>query len=89
MRLHKWCTNKAQSNDFQIFPLDRNAEEITVRTLEMLWNSSSDTFMYKVNIRANSNFTKRDVLSQIARIYDPLGHIGPVIEKAKIFMQQL
>ncbi|GFT78171.1 integrase catalytic domain-containing protein [Trichonephila clavipes] len=30
-----------------------------------------------------------DVLSQIARIFGPLGFLGPVISKAKFFMQQL
>ncbi|GFY21718.1 integrase catalytic domain-containing protein [Trichonephila clavipes] len=33
--------------------------------------------------------TKRDVLSTIARIYDPLGLLGPVVAKAKIFLQKL
>ncbi|GFW88953.1 DUF5641 domain-containing protein [Trichonephila clavipes] len=37
----------------------------------------------------NHIFTKRHVLSQIARIFDPLGLLGPVISKAKFFMQQL
>lgn len=36
-----------------------------------------------------SEFTKRYVLSQVACIYDPLGLLGPVIIKVKIFMQQL
>ncbi|GFU19702.1 integrase catalytic domain-containing protein [Nephila pilipes] len=73
----------------QTFPLDRNSEEVTVKTLGMLWGSSTDTFSYKVTMSTNSSFTKRDVLSDIARIYDPLGLLGPFITKAKIFMQQL
>ncbi|GFV14016.1 integrase catalytic domain-containing protein [Trichonephila clavipes] len=36
-----------------------------------------------------ASYTKRDVLSVIARLYDPLGLIGPVISKAKIFLQKL
>ncbi|GFY19430.1 uncharacterized protein TNCV_4128171 [Trichonephila clavipes] len=35
------------------------------------------------------NFSKRDVLSEIARFYDPLGLIGPIVTKAKIFIQEL
>lgn len=66
--LHKWCTNKAQPTELQIFFLGRNSEETTIKTLEILWNTFSNTFTYKVNIRANRNFTKRDVLSQIACI---------------------
>jgi hypothetical protein len=34
-------------------------------------------------------FTKRKVLSAIAKIYDPLQLIGPVIVKAKLIMQEL
>ncbi|GFT90073.1 integrase catalytic domain-containing protein, partial [Trichonephila clavipes] len=33
--------------------------------------------------------TKRDVLSTIASIYDPLGLLGPVVAKAKFFLQKL
>ncbi|GBL91112.1 hypothetical protein AVEN_184477-1 [Araneus ventricosus] len=55
----------------------------------MIWNSVSDTFTYKANVNINHSYTKRDVLSQIARIYDPVGLLGPVISKAKILMQQL
>ncbi|GFW96306.1 uncharacterized protein TNCV_572771 [Trichonephila clavipes] len=34
-------------------------------------------------------YTKREVLSVIAKLYDPLGFLGPVIAKAKVFLQQL
>ncbi|GFR10321.1 DUF5641 domain-containing protein, partial [Trichonephila clavata] len=33
--------------------------------------------------------TKKSVISTIARIFDPLGLIGPVITRAKIFLQSL
>ncbi|GBM56961.1 hypothetical protein AVEN_224873-1 [Araneus ventricosus] len=55
----------------------------------MIWNNVSDTFTYKANVNNNRSYTKRYVLSQIARIYDPVRLLGPVISKAKIFMQQL
>ncbi|GFS65785.1 integrase catalytic domain-containing protein [Trichonephila clavipes] len=35
------------------------------------------------------NFSKTDVLSEIARLYDPLGLIVPIVTKAKIFIQEL
>ncbi|GFU31953.1 integrase catalytic domain-containing protein [Nephila pilipes] len=57
--------------------------------IQYLEGSSTDTFSYKVNVNTNSSFTNRDVLSDIACIYDPLGLLGPFITKAKIFMQQL
>ncbi|GBN98193.1 hypothetical protein AVEN_154690-1 [Araneus ventricosus] len=88
MTLHKWCSSYSPTTA-QEFPLDRNSEEIQVKILGMIWNSVSDTFTYKANVNINHSCTKRDVLSQIARIYDPVGLLGPVISKAKIFMQQL
>ncbi|GBN15570.1 hypothetical protein AVEN_55008-1 [Araneus ventricosus] len=88
MTLHKWCSSYSPTTA-QEFPLDRNSEEIQVKTLGMIWNSVSDTFTYKANVNINHSYTKRDVLSQIARIYDTVGLLGPVISKAKIFMQQL
>ncbi|GFR21380.1 uncharacterized protein TNCT_226851 [Trichonephila clavata] len=45
--------------------------------------------MFKVSIPSIASYTKRDVLSVIARLYDPLGLIGLVISKAKIFLQKL
>ncbi|GFT28340.1 integrase catalytic domain-containing protein [Trichonephila clavipes] len=43
----------------------------------------------RVSPSTNHIFTKRAALSQIARIFVPLGLLGPVISKAKFFMQQL
>ncbi|GFR12747.1 receptor-type guanylate cyclase Gyc76C [Trichonephila clavata] len=40
MTLHKWCTNLSPANAKE-FPLDRNSEEIQVKTLGMIWNSIS------------------------------------------------
>ncbi|GFS54451.1 integrase catalytic domain-containing protein [Trichonephila inaurata madagascariensis] len=45
--------------------------------------------MDHVSPSTNHIFTKRDVLSQNTRIFDPLGLLGPVISKSKFFMQQL
>ncbi|GFW18305.1 integrase catalytic domain-containing protein [Trichonephila clavipes] len=89
MTLHKWCSNKAPSTELREFSLNRSSEEVMVKTLCMLWDSSGDSFTYKVTTSTDCKYTKRDVLSQIARIYDPLGLLGPVIAIAKIFMQQL
>ncbi|GFX49543.1 integrase catalytic domain-containing protein [Trichonephila clavipes] len=86
MTLHKWCSNKAPSAELRAFSLGRSSEEVMVKTLGMLWDSSGDSFTYKVTTSTDYNYTKRDVLSQKNRIYDPL---GLVIAKAKIFMKQL
>ncbi|GFX96010.1 integrase catalytic domain-containing protein [Trichonephila clavipes] len=55
----------------------------------MLWDPKVDCLTYKVKISDKVNFSKRDVLSEIAKLYDPLGLIGPIVTKAKIFIQEL
>ncbi|XP_043468116.1 uncharacterized protein LOC122502236 [Leptopilina heterotoma] len=65
-------------------------ENDTIKTLGLSWFSSSDEFMYKINVSLDSETcTKRTILSAIARIYDPLGLLGPCIILAKIIMQKL
>ncbi|GFY69063.1 DUF1758 domain-containing protein [Trichonephila inaurata madagascariensis] len=55
----------------------------------MVWNSKSDTLNFKVSVKEKTIYTKREVLSTIAKLYDLFGLIGPVITKSKIFLQKL
>ncbi|GFY03792.1 DUF1758 domain-containing protein [Trichonephila clavipes] len=55
----------------------------------MLWDPKVGCLTYKVKISDKVNFSKGDVLSEIARLYDSLGLIGPIVTKAKIFIQEL
>ncbi|GFX65691.1 uncharacterized protein TNCV_4093831 [Trichonephila clavipes] len=55
----------------------------------MLWDPKVDCLTYKVKISDKVNFSKRDVLSEIARLYNPLRLIGPIVTKVKIFIQEL
>lgn len=36
-----------------------------------------------------TSVTKRSILSDVAKIYDPLGWLAPVIIVAKLFIQEL
>ena len=89
MNLREWTLN---SEDFlsNIPQIDR-VKEKNVKILGMCWNTSSDslTITGLPTIQLKVTITKRDVLSRIAAIFDPLGYLCPVIIKAKIFMQQL
>lgn len=49
-----------------------------------------DTFRYRVSLNdCETRVTKRAVLSQICKLFDPLGLVGPVITLAKILMPEL
>ncbi|GBL82587.1 hypothetical protein AVEN_263675-1 [Araneus ventricosus] len=93
MTLHKWSSNSKElwnscaSNDQEHQFL--SATEPSVKTLGITWKPTEDTFTFKVSIIEKASCTKRDVLSVIARLYDTLGFIGPVITKAKMFLQKL
>ncbi|GBN45406.1 hypothetical protein AVEN_185238-1 [Araneus ventricosus] len=59
-------------------------EDSTIKTLEMAWKSNEDQFIFKISVKEQIVYTKRDVLSTIAKLFDPLGLLGPVIEIEKI-----
>ncbi|XP_055645196.1 uncharacterized protein LOC129781554 [Toxorhynchites rutilus septentrionalis] len=62
----------------------------TVKTLGLTWDPVNDCFTFSVPLRNESSIiTKRIVLSDASKLFDPLGLIGPVIVQAKIFMQKL
>ncbi|GFT83481.1 integrase catalytic domain-containing protein [Trichonephila clavipes] len=90
--LHKWVSNSPEllkDLSASSYVFDKEFQDAPVKTLGMLWDPKVDCLTYKVKISDKVNFSKRDVLSEIARLYDSLGLIGPIITKAKIFIQEL
>lgn len=56
----------------------------------MYQNSTENKFKFNANCcPAENKFTKKEILSKISQIFDPLGLLGPVITKAKLIMQRL
>ncbi|GFX13815.1 integrase catalytic domain-containing protein [Trichonephila clavipes] len=93
MNLHKWSSNSPEllnsslSSDVEhSFSTDI---DLSVKTLGISWKPFEDCFVFKISVSAKHIYTKRKVLSVIAKLYDPLGFLGPVIAKAKVFLQQL
>ncbi|XP_076660380.1 uncharacterized protein LOC143363720 [Halictus rubicundus] len=65
-------------------------ESSTLKTLGIVWNSSNDSITYAVETCSPpSRSTKRSITSEIAKIYDPLGLLGPVIITAKMLLQRI
>jgi hypothetical protein len=59
------------------------------KVLGLIWNSASDTFLFKAQLNLEQPLTKRKILSESARIFDPLGLISPCTIVLKIFYQKL
>lgn len=92
--LRKWSSNNSHILD-AIPPEHRGTpiqfcaqDQPLCNVLGLKWLPDIDVFAYVVST-PTTPFTKRSVLSTIARLYDPLGWLTPVILWAKAFMQLL
>nr|XP_049697145.1 uncharacterized protein LOC126054685 [Helicoverpa armigera] len=77
--------SKLESKDIEI-KLDS-----TIKILGLTWNRREDCFQYSVTLSplSSSPVTKRSIISDIARLFDPLGWLAPSVVLAKIFIQEL
>ncbi|XP_037815968.1 uncharacterized protein LOC119606507 [Lucilia sericata] len=94
--LRKWISNTKEllhnlpeehllDVDLLTLPESNNAKTLGIR-----WNAKEDTFFFNVPlIERKSAYTKRTVLSDIARLFDPAGWLAPIVISAKIIMQQI
>ncbi|XP_039307877.1 uncharacterized protein LOC120358265 [Solenopsis invicta] len=94
-KLRKWISN--HSSVLDSIPEDSRIEattinisgDLSVNTLGLCWQPATDAFQFSLNIPVSTSFTKRTLLSNIAKLYDPLGFLSPVIITAKIIIQEL
>ncbi|XP_011879230.1 PREDICTED: uncharacterized protein LOC105568293, partial [Vollenhovia emeryi] len=90
---HKWCSNRPEITDKISSSSREDTPNLsidtdgTIKTLGLEWNPKEDVFQFIVR-RAETVNTKREILSAISKLFDPLGLIGPVITSAKLIMQQ-
>jgi Pao retrotransposon peptidase len=93
--LHKWCANAPEL--FEAIPVQNREPKLSwssadkVKALGITWQPVQDTFLVRINELPSqaSPITKRIVSSEIARLYDPLGLMGPIIVTAKCQLQRL
>jgi len=64
-------------------------DNLIVHTLGLSWQPSTDTFEFKFSLPAEGVITKRSILSTIAKLFDPLGFLAPVIIVGKLLIQEL
>ncbi|XP_060665746.1 uncharacterized protein LOC132798036 [Drosophila nasuta] len=94
-KLRKWCSSHAEvlseiaDDEKESYMRFSDGSEIT-KTLGLAWDPSSDRLLFSLSfLEAGSKPCRRSVLATSARFYDPLGLLGPVMTKSKIFLQQL
>ncbi|XP_071578790.1 uncharacterized protein [Temnothorax nylanderi] len=62
-----------------------SSEDQSLKVLGLRWYSQSDSFGFQVN-PLDRRCTKRTILSEVARIFDPLGLLAPLMFTAKCFI---
>lgn len=96
LSLQKWSSNSAEflneiQSDHRSACVNLNNKlHGTTRALGLLWNIGEDIFQYQLNIPAPPEIiTKRNILAETQRLFDPLGWLIPCIVPAKIIIQKM
>ena len=88
MPLQEWVSNNEHFNS-----LYQLAVPVTQNVLGISWNPNTDNMNIVVGeklIHEDSwRYTKRNVLSLVSSIYDPLGWVSPLTVRGKMFIQTL
>ncbi|XP_074653606.1 uncharacterized protein LOC141907762 [Tubulanus polymorphus] len=87
--LRSWSSNSEETR--KLAGIDGVLENsLTIDSLGIRWDTDRDTLSLKPKfIDADVPLTKRVVIQNLSKIYDPLGLITPLTIKAKIFAQNL
>ncbi|XP_031788733.1 uncharacterized protein LOC116417810 [Nasonia vitripennis] len=90
--IRQWASNHnhALDNlDEKVLSLAPDGEDAVLKTLGVSWASKRDELAIVVKpVEIPPNVTKRVILSEIAKIFDPVGLVGPVGLHAKWIMQE-
>ena len=91
--IRKWASNHrhALDNLYQKYLDFSDSRKVSGlrKALEISWDALLDEFTYSVQpIDNTKKITKRAIVSTIARIFDPLGLLGPVTLALKIIVQE-
>ncbi|XP_061729288.1 uncharacterized protein LOC133534210, partial [Cydia pomonella] len=95
--LQKWSSN-SEAFMQEIEPVKRSPKaqrEVdgrdSIKTLGIIWNTKEDKLQITNNLKdlPEQPATKRNVLADIASLFDPMGWLAPAVVIAKTFMQKL
>lgn len=94
-QLRKWVSNNEQLlSDLPrqdcltgAVSLD-NSEPSTLKVLGLKWDPVIDAFFFEIK-PSDRPCTKRSILSELARVFDPLGFLSPITIQIKSYIQKL
>ena len=93
LKLDKWVSNsnriENQKDKFTQLEFVKDAESSTKKVLGIYWSPYIDMLGFNISIDLHAAPTKRQVLSDVARIFDPLGLLAPIVIQLKILFQEL
>lgn len=89
--LQKWSSNCPEllPNPNKEAPVDVEIEPTLCKILGFVWRPCSDTLHFSPTTLGTPTFTKRAIASGIAKLYDQLGLISPIMIRTKIILQDL
>ena len=89
--LREWVTNSPKLKEIVINEgLGPSKDSNDVRILGIYWKMNSDQFYIKTPVFSSlGKATKRSVLQDSSKLYDPLGFIMPISILSRVFIQKL
>ncbi|XP_065078611.1 uncharacterized protein LOC135701683 [Ochlerotatus camptorhynchus] len=95
--LHKWASNNVEllnkipeRDRDELVSIDECSANEVIKTLGLLWNPASDSLQFISLPTSDVKCpTKRQVLSLVSRMFDPLGLVAPVIVIGKLLMKSI
>ena len=94
-KIKEWFCSSQENTGYDVqqdslHSLSKDGEDTrNLKTLGIHWNPRSDTIRFKVQESPEGLCTKRNVLSKISMIYDPLGLASAATIKARMMMQSI
>ena len=92
-KLHKWhsvleTNDLVNENELNFAKQQLGTKPKETKILGLLWDKREDSFIIQV-LNINKNATKRNILSTLASICDPLGFVSPCLLLGKIIYHKL
>lgn len=96
--MRSWVSNNPEA--LKLLPLNLikqdteevnlSLESIGLRVLGMHWLPRADVFIFKINFSQPNleTLTKRHVLKDLMKVFDPLGFLCPIVTSGKILFQR-